>query len=192
MLRRIFSSGLLLLLAAACAPTSGVLVSDDAEDIGGNLYIESSSDGASQFLVLDGEITAQTAFVFQSVVEEADVEGLVIAQSPGGSLLASHQIGRTIKAEGINTVVLVSCISACVDIFIAGNQREMTDIAELGLHSATQRDISYEIDRRYWRDMGFSRVNEQAYKVPNNRIWIVSAGRARELGLATNILSSAS
>ena len=58
------------------------------------------------------------------------------------------------------------------------------------MHSATDRDISYEIDRRYWREMGFSRVNEQAYKVPNDKLWIIDAKRARELRLATNILSS--
>ena len=192
MLRRFIIAGLTLLLVAGCAPTGGLLVSDGAEDIGGNLYIESSKDGRSQFLVLDGEITAHTAFVFQSMVEQAEVEGLVIAQSPGGSLLASHQIGRTIKAGGMNTVVLVNCIPACVDVFVAGRQREMTDIAELGLHSATQRDVSYEIDRRYWREMGFSRVNEQAYKVPNDKLWIITAERARELRLATNILRAES
>lgn len=165
------------------------MVSEDAERLGGNLFVESSRDGASQFLVLDGEITGETAFVFQSVVESAEVEGLVIAQSPGGSLLASHQIGRTIKANGINTVVLVSCVSACVDVFVAGKRREMTDIAELGLHSATDREISYQIDRRYWREMGFSRINEMAYKVPEDKIWVVTAKRARELGMATAILT---
>ena len=92
----------------------------------------------------------------------------------------------------MNTMVLVSCISACVDVFVAGKQREMTDIAELGMHSATNRDISYEIDRRYWREMGFPTVNEKAYRVPNNRLWVIDARRARELRMATNVLKSQS
>ncbi len=188
MFRRFLVPCLMLLAVAACATSNGILVSPEAENLGGNLFVETSSDGQNQFLVLDGEITGETAFVFQSMVERADVEGLVIAQSPGGSLLASHQIGRTIKAEGMNTVVLATCISACVDVFIAGRQREMADIAELGLHSATDRDVSYEIDRRYWREMGFSRINEMAYQVPNDKIWIVTAKRASELRMATNIL----
>ncbi len=190
MFRRVFLAFFGLALAG-CAPTGGLLVSERAEYIGGNLYVETTENGDS-FLVLDGEITPETSATFQSVVERAEVEGLVIAQSPGGDLLASHQIGRTIKAERMNTMVLVSCISACVDVFVAGRQREMTDIAELGMHSATNRDISYEIDRRYWREMGFSQVNEKAYKVPNNRLWIIDAKRARELRMATNVLRSQS
>ena len=191
MLRRFFLTALTALVVSGCAPSGGLLVSDKAERIGGNLFVETASDG-SQFLVLDGEITSETSFNFLALVERADVEGLVIAQSPGGSLLASHQIGREIKARRMNTIVLVSCISACVDIFVAGRQREMTEIAELGMHSATERDISYEIARRYWREMGFSQVNEQAYKVPNNKLWIITAKRARELRLATNIIRTES
>ena len=188
-MRRVLLAALVTALIAGCAPTGGLLVSEDARAVGGNLFVETSSTG-NQFLVLDGEITAETSFTFLSLVEQAEVEGLVIAQSPGGDLLASHQIGREIKARKMNTIVLVSCISACVDIFVAGNRREMSDIAELGLHSATDRDVSYEIDRRYWREMGFSEVNEKAYQVPNSRIWIIQPDRARELRLATNIIHS--
>lgn len=186
-MRRFLSLVVAFLALTACAPTGGLLVSDDARDLGGNLFIESSKNGG-QFLVLDGEITPETSFVFQAVVEQAQVNGLVIAQSPGGDLLAAHQIGRTVKRKRMNTLVLVSCISACVDIFVAGRQREMTDIAELGLHSATNRDVSYQIDRKYWREMGFPTINEKAYKVPNNRLWIMDAKRARELRVATNII----
>lgn len=187
MLRRFLSALLTAGLLAACAPQGGLLVSEGAQPVGGNLFVETSDDG-SQFLVLDGEITAETSYTFLSLIEQADVEGLVIAQSPGGDLLAAHQIGRAIKQKRINTIVLVNCISACVDIFIAGDIREMTDIAELGLHAATDRDFAYEIDRRYWGALGFGRVNEMAYKVPNDKLWIISARRARELRLATNIV----
>ncbi|MEM6385451.1 MAG: hypothetical protein AAF718_04350 [Pseudomonadota bacterium] len=186
-MRRFLALALTLLTLAACAPTGGLLVSDDARDLGGNLFIEPASGGGS-FLVLDGEITPQTSFVFQAVTEQSDVRGLVIAQSPGGDLLAAHQIGRSLKRQRMNTLVLVSCISACVDIFVAGRNREMTELAELGLHSATNRDVSYEIDKKYWREMGFPTVNEKAYQVPNNRLWIMDSKRARELRVATNIL----
>jgi hypothetical protein len=186
-MRKFFSLAFALLALTACAPTSGLLVSNDARDLGGSLYIEKASNGGS-FLVLDGEITPQTSFIFEAVTEQADVQGLVIAQSPGGDLLAAHQIGRSIKRRKMNTLVLVSCISACVDIFVAGRNREMMEIAELGLHSATNREVSYEIDRKYWREMGFSSINEKAYRVPNNRLWIMDAKRARELRVATNII----
>lgn len=187
MIRKFVCIAILFGVVSACSPPGGLLVSESAESLGGNLFVETSSDG-DQFLVLDGEITDRTSYSFLSVVEQAEVEGLVIAQSPGGDLLAAHQIGRAIKEKRINTIVLVNCISACVDIFIAGDIREMTSIAELGLHSATDREFAYEIDRKYWGDLGFSRVNEMAYQVPNDKLWIVSAKRARELRLATNII----
>jgi membrane-bound ClpP family serine protease len=188
MLRHIANTMLFLVLLVGCSVPGGLLVSEEAEAVGGNLFVETAA-GGDQFLVLDGEITAATSYAFQALLEQADVEGLVIAQSPGGDLLAAHQIGRAIKARKINTVVLVNCISACVDVFIAGEVREMTDVAELGLHSATDREFAYEIDRRYWGDLGFARVNEQAYQIPNDQLWIIPAKRALQLRLATNIIT---
>ena len=187
MICRLFFALVAIGLLSACAPQGGVLVSEGAEPVGGNLFVETSATG-DQFLVLDGEITSRTSFAFLSILEQAEVDGLVIAQSPGGDLLAAHQIGRAIKQNSINTIVLVNCISACVDIFIAGQVREMTDIAELGLHSATNRDFAYELDRKYWGSLGFARVNELAYTVPNDKLWVLDAVRARELRLATNII----
>ncbi|NNE87519.1 MAG: hypothetical protein HKN27_05530 [Silicimonas sp.] len=174
---------------AACGSPNGLVVSNQAQAVGGNLFIETSTKGA-QFLVLDGEITPRTSYTFLALIETARVEGLVIAQSPGGDLLASHQIGRAIKSRRMNTVVLASCISACVDVFVAGKRREMMDFAQLGVHSATNRDVAYQIDRKYWREMGFSNINEKAYRVPNNKLWIIKSQRARELRLATDIIRS--
>ena len=187
MIKRFLPVALLFSVLSACGLPNGVLVSPDAHHLGGNLFIESNSVG-DKFLVLDGEITPETAKTFERIVESHGPRSLVIAQSPGGHLIASHQIGRTLSAERMNTVVLVNCISACVDIFIAGKKREMTEIAELGLHAATNRDVSYELDRRYWREFGFSSVNEAAYKVSNRDIWIIDAARARELRMATAII----
>ena len=188
MIVRLLSALMAAGLLSACAPQGGILVSDSAQPVGGNLFVETAETG-DQFLVLDGEITSRTSFAFLSILEQADVDGLIIAQSPGGDLLAAHQIGRAIKRNNINTIVLVNCISACVDIFIAGDVREMTDIAELGLHSATNRDFAYEIDRRYWGALGFGQVNELAYTVPNDKLWVLDASRARELRLATHIIT---
>jgi len=176
-----------LVLTACGVPSNGLFVSDAADPLGGNLFVETVSDGG-QVLVLDGEITPETAFYFQSLVETSDVDGLIITQSPGGSLLASHQIGRDIARNRINTAVLVTCYSACVDIFIAGRNRTMAEDAELGLHSAAAAEFGYKIDKPYWESFGFGAVNEAAYKVPFDDIWIIDAARARELRLATEIL----
>ena len=187
-MRKFLLAALASLVLSACGvPTNGLLVSPDAEPVGGNLFVEALKDGG-QVLVLDGEITPETAFQFQALLEAADVNGLVIAQSPGGNLLAAHQMGRAIAASRINTAVLVSCRSACVDIFIAGRERSIAADAELGLHAASDPEFGITIDRPYWKRFGFGAVNEAAYKVPFGQIWIVDADRARELRLATEIL----
>ena len=187
-MRNMYLGAVMLLWLSACSlPSGGVLVSSQAEAVGGNLFIETFEDG-DQVLVLDGEITPDTSYVFQSLVEYAAIEGLLIAQSPGGDLLAAHQIGRTIEANRINTAVLVSCISACVDVFIAGRERSIAPDAELGLHAAENREFGLSVDRPYWKSFGLSAVNEAAYKVPFGDLWIVSPKRAVELRLATEIL----
>ena len=186
-MRKFFPAMLLAIGLAGCASTdSGLLVSRDAEALGGNLFVETLEDGG-QVLVLDGEITPMTSYTFQSLLEHADVEGLVIAQSPGGNLLAAHQIGRAIAAKRINTAVLVSCRSACVDIFIAGRERSMARESELGLHAASDPEFGYSIDRPYWSSFGFGAVNEAAYQVPFGQIWVIDPERAKQLRLATDI-----
>ncbi|MGI9394833.1 MAG: hypothetical protein ACR2OY_09320 [Boseongicola sp.] len=187
-MRKFLLATLLSLGLSGCGlPTNGLLVSPAAEPVGGNLFVEALSDGG-RVLVLDGEITPETAFQFQALLEAADVNGLVIAQSPGGNLLAAHQIGRAIAESRMNTAVLVSCRSACVDVFIAGRERSIAESAELGLHAASDPEFGITIDRPYWKKFGFGAVNEAAYQVPFGQIWLIDATRARELRLATEIL----
>ena len=99
-----------------------------------------------------------------------------------------RQIGDAIKRNRINTAVVARCISACVDIFIAGKQREIAPNAALALHSTKNKAAGLAIDRPYWKRMGFSRVNERAYKVPHDKLWVLDAKEAIRLRLATGIL----
>ncbi len=172
---------------SACATSQGVLVSDRATDLGGSLFIEETDDG-DQFLVLDGEITDRTSYVFQRMSEQFEIEGLIIAQSAGGDLFAAHQIGDIISRESIETTVFALCYSACVDIFISGNRRYMAADAELGLHAASNREIGYSVDKPFWTKRGFAEVNETAYSLPDGQFWIVDADRARQLRMATDII----
>ena len=187
MISRLLGFFALIALTACAVPQDGLLVSPQAEPLGGGLFVETLKDG-EQVLVLDGEITGETSFQFQAVLQQADVFGLVIAQSPGGNLLAAHQIGRAIEANGINTAVLVSCQSACVDVFIAGRERSIAADAELGLHAASDPEFGYSLDEPYWSSFGLAAVNDAAYKVPFGSIWIVNAEQAVRLRLATEIL----
>ena len=78
-MRRTFALVLALLGLAACAPTGGLMVSETARDLGGNLFVEEAVNGGS-FLVLDGEITPQTSFVFEAVTQQADVQRTPVSE----------------------------------------------------------------------------------------------------------------
>lgn len=175
-------------MLGACGTPSGTLVSPEAEHLGGNLYLESSEDDA-YYLVLDGEITPETSYVFQSLVEQSeDAGGLNIAQSPGGDLLASIQIGRTIRRHKLSTFVLAECSSACVNVFVAGKERQMMEIATLGLHASNVGNESLDLERRYWSTFGLSHIIERAYETPHESLWVIPAKNAHKLGLATSIV----
>ena len=120
--------------------------------------------------------------------ELEDLDGLVITQSPGGDLFAAHQSGREIAEKRMNTMVIAGCFSACVDIFITGRQRLIGSEATLGLHSMEDPELGFRIDQPYWASFGFQRVNEAAYKVPFEDMWIIDAKEAKRLRLATEII----
>ena len=155
--------------------------------VGGSLYVV-HLDSAEYLLFLDGEITGQTSYVFQSIVETDEVQSLIVANSQGGQLFAAHQIGRTITANGIHTAVLGACVSACVDIFIAGRTREMAREAELFMHPANDRKWGYALDKPYWTALGFGAVNEKVYAMKDGQLWKVNAQRAIGMRLATGYL----
>ncbi|MEL7460022.1 MAG: hypothetical protein AAFX45_03740 [Pseudomonadota bacterium] len=173
----------------ACASTapSGVLVSDRAKHVGGSLFLEPAGDDGF-VLILDGRITPETSYAFQRMVQIADINSLVIAQSVGGDLFAAHQIGDVVSKNRIDTVVLALCYSACVDVFIAGDDRVISSVGTLGLHSASDAELGYEMDRAYWGRRGLGNVNEMAYQVAHKELWLIDADRARDLRLATDIL----
>ncbi|MEL7343390.1 MAG: hypothetical protein AAFN59_00835 [Pseudomonadota bacterium] len=176
------------LFLAGCTTPSGVLVSERAIPLGGNLFVENPDTEDQQVLVLDGPISSQTAFIFLSqVAVNPDIQGLVIAQSPGGNLAAAHQIGRQIQSSGMNTFLIADCASACVDIFIAGQRRDVTELSSFLLHAASNPEIGYQLDDPYWTALGFKELNDQVYALDEDKALIIDAGLARRMGLATHL-----
>ena len=180
---------IIMTILGGCGAPSGVFTSFQAQRLGGNLFID-VDDRGYEHVVLDGAITPETSYVFQSLLQLGTMEGLVITQSPGGDLLAAHQIGRAIQANDMNTLVVVSCISACVDIFMAGKLREMTQIAELGVHTPSNPELAYKLHTDYWTDLGFEGFNELVYDIGNNKLGIITAQNALKMGLATSIVEN--
>jgi hypothetical protein len=174
---------------SGCAGTGGRLVTPDAIDIGGNLFVETLEDGG-QIVVLDGEITEETSFVFNNLVEHSEKVGsLVVAQSPGGNVFASQQIGRAVQRSGSSVLVIADCLSACMNILIAGKSRVLDEFAVLGLHSSNAGAEGLADEERYWESFGFGHIIRAAYKVPHSDMWFIGAERALELRLATELVA---
>lgn len=186
-MRRLIAGLAMAMALAACeADPAGVYVTEGAVPLGGNLYAERTPGG--ELLVLDGAITPETSYVFQSLVEESEVNGLIITQSSGGDLRAAHQIGRAIRADGINTAVIALCVSACVDVFIAGRSRGVSTEAAFLLHPASNRAAGYSLDRPYWAAMGFGALNDRVYGMAEGTLLQITAEQALAMGLASERL----
>lgn len=188
-MKRVFAQMLALCALAGCASPSGVFVDRHAVEIGGSLFFQpvGSPDSDEGLLVLDGPITPETSFSFLYTLETSNVTGLLITQSDGGNLVASHQVGDAIRARGIHTTVLGWCYSACVNIFIAGDNRLIHKDGQLGLHPASDPEFGYQLSKPYWGKLGLSNVNEAVYSRKTDELWYLSAERAQELRLATEI-----
>lgn len=79
-------------------------------------------------------------------ITDEDVEKLqgILLQSPeitelqlnsiGGSVYAGEEIAALVLEYGLDTLIDGECISACVDVFLAGNRRRMTFGSRIGFH----------------------------------------------------------
>ena len=59
----------------------------------------------------------------------------VYIESPGGLTLTARQAARLLNEHGIAVRVAGTCASACVHLWAATDQRELTPNARLGLHA---------------------------------------------------------
>ena len=66
------------------------------------------------------------------VLHDADVVAL---DSYGGNLMAGLNMAQTVREYDLNTVVLETCHSACVPVFIAGRKKVVSPLAVIGVHN---------------------------------------------------------
>lgn len=69
--------------------------------------------------------------------------------STGGSVYAGSEMAWIVMDYGLNTQVDGECISACVDLFLAGKRRRMTLGSKLGFH---HRSWGAEAVQKYYRE----------------------------------------
>lgn len=86
---------------------------------------------------LEGAIREGDAERMIDQLDRADPRpGTLILQSPGGSVSDALALGRHLRSEGINTVMLSGefCYSACPYLLAGGTSREIATDASIGVH----------------------------------------------------------
>lgn len=120
-------------------------------------YQECSGNGCPYFVLAQGIITTSTPRDFRQFLAKEKYQPVVYFDSPGGSLIAALELGRLIRARGLDTYVggpyealmgfsepagedirsLVKqgiCFSACAYAFLGGVSREITEQGRYGVH----------------------------------------------------------
>ena len=101
---------------------------------GDTLYFDTENVGEDDA----GEITNEDIDRFREILQANPEVTELQLNSGGGSIYASSEIAWIVTDVGLNTTVDGECVSACVDIFLAGQRRRMTLGSKIGFH------------RRYW------------------------------------------
>ena len=120
-------------------------------------YHECSGNGCPYFVLAQGIITPTTPRTFQQFLRKEKYQSVVYFDSPGGNLVAALELGRLIRARGLDTYVggpyeafegfsgpaqeitrTLSrrgiCFSACAYAFLGGVSREINEGGTYGIH----------------------------------------------------------
>lgn len=82
-----------------------------------------------------------TARLKSKLIAYPNVEQIVL-NSTGGNIYEARGLSNTIRQNGLNTLVMSECSSACTTVFIGGAKRQLASGARLGFHQ-------YRIDANY-------------------------------------------
>ncbi|WP_126223584.1 hypothetical protein [Burkholderia ambifaria] len=149
----------------------------------------------------EGEITATSARELEQFVRVNHIEsGMVLFNSPGGSLMGGMSLGDTIRKLGFDTGIatyaggeMVSsgfCASACAYAFAGGLGRYYSGgNTRLGIHQfSSQKDIGSEVSQEvsgllvaYLQRMGVDALafSASASVQPNDILWLSAADASR-------------
>lgn len=102
--------------------------------------IEPTTDGRA--LIINGSLELGiTAELKNQLKAYPNVEQIVLA-SMGGNIYEARGLANTIRQNGLNTLVLSECSSACTSVFVGGKKRQLGPDGRLGFHQ-------YRIDADY-------------------------------------------
>jgi len=94
-------------------------------------------DQASGRLLIRGEFELGTTERVHDLLKANPAVRWVELDSPGGVAVEGLALGEVLAEQGVDTLVLRRCFSACISAFAGGNQRFLGPDGRLGLHSAS-------------------------------------------------------
>jgi hypothetical protein len=115
-------------------------ISGSNPSLGAEFNIVHTRDGPDLITVVgDFAVGDEKKFIDVALTSQ---NALVAFQSPGGSLIAGIEIGKTIHLKGFATLVPenIRCASACALAWLGGRIRLMSDTAQVGFHAAYTHD----------------------------------------------------
>ena len=157
-----------------------------------------------QVVLGDGMITPNTLQDFKEFMEANESVSKVYLHSPGGSLVASMQLGLMIRYLGMDTAMKskMRCMSACAYTFMGGVERSMDDGAIIGVHrfyaeggGATEEDGQVVVSEmgKFVAAMGVSPdILSMASRAGRNQYVAIDVNRAIDLNLDNHTPATAS
>ncbi len=150
-------------------------------------------------LVASGPINLGSTAAFNDALDRWPQVREVVLDSPGGIISEARQLARVIQARRLDTRIDSECLSACVDLFAAGQTRTMRADALIGLHSAWSNNTSPEMQQRISTinkdfeqrlfELGVERrFLEVGTSTPGHEMFINTARQAHIAGLATRVV----
>ncbi|MDE4190278.1 MULTISPECIES: hypothetical protein [Phaeobacter] len=98
------------------------------------------------------EIIPEDIDAFRSILADNPQVTEIRLNSGGGSVYAGAEIAWIVMDHGLNTSVDGECVSACVDIFLAGQRRRMMLGSKIGFHQRSWAPEAVQSYYREWRD----------------------------------------
>ncbi|WIY27446.1 COG3904 family protein [Parasedimentitalea psychrophila] len=109
-------------------------------------------DTETQGLGKEAEMTVDDIEALKDMLHKhPDVTELRL-NSSGGSVFAGEEMAWIVIDFGLNTTVSGQCVSACVDLFLAGSRRRMTLGSKMGFHQRRWAPRSVKNYYESWND----------------------------------------
>jgi hypothetical protein len=145
-------------------------------------------------LVLRGEIGFGSYKVLKKALALEPRLSLIEVESPGGYVVEGMAMAELIQQQGLDTVSLESCASACTLLLAAGNDRYIGPQARVGFHRSSGRwtrhgdgwsATDYQI-ADYYRARGTSQAFvTQALDTAPSDLWLPDIGLLVASGYAS-------